>query len=111
MNDPIKPSIFNQLLNSRDQVTLKFYFFCHLLHPISNCAYISFQQFRMTFTEDYADILLPFIEEYKKAKNEKQRKAVLQNAGNAVSESSNLREGDAMALPSNLQKVFSHLHS
>jgi hypothetical protein len=59
----------------------------------------------MTFTEDYAEVLSPFVENYKTAKNEKERKAVLRNAADAVSESRNLREDAAEDLPKDLQTV------
>lgn len=60
----------------------------------------------MNFSQEYSDILLPFVENYKNAKNEKERKAVVQKAADAVAESSNLREGEGVALPSDLQKVL-----
>jgi hypothetical protein len=59
----------------------------------------------MTFSNDYADILLPFVENYKTAKNEKARKVVVRNAANAVTESRNLREDAAEDLPKDLQTV------
>jgi hypothetical protein len=59
----------------------------------------------MTFTEDYAATLLPFIEQYIKAKNENARKAVVQNAADAVSKSGELREDGADDLPKDLKTV------
>jgi len=59
----------------------------------------------MTFTDDYAEVLSPFVDNYKTAKNEKERKAVLRNAADAVSESRNLREDAAEDLPKDLQTV------
>jgi hypothetical protein len=60
----------------------------------------------MAFTEDYADILLPFVEKYKTAKNEKARTALVKNAADAVSKSSNHREGETIKLPKDLPTVF-----
>ena len=59
----------------------------------------------MAFSDDYADILLPFVEKYKTAKNEKARAAVVKNATDAVSKSLNLREGEAVKLPKDLPTV------
>jgi hypothetical protein len=59
----------------------------------------------MTFTDDYAGILLPFVEKYKTAKNEKARKAVLKNAAEAVSKSRDLREDNVTELPKDLPMV------
>jgi hypothetical protein len=59
----------------------------------------------MTFSEEYATVLSPFLEQYKKANNEKERKAVLQSAADSVTEASNLHEEKAAELPKDLQKV------
>ena len=60
----------------------------------------------MTFSDEYADILLPFLDEYKSAKNEKARKAVGRKAADALTESRDLREDEAHDLPKELQTVF-----
>lgn len=65
----------------------------------------------MPFSDDYADVLLPFVENYKKAQNDKTRKMVVQNAADAVSESRNLREDSAVDLPKELQTVCSVQYS
>jgi hypothetical protein len=59
----------------------------------------------MTFTEGYATILLPFVEEFKKAKNENARKAVVRNAADAVSKSGDLSEDGGDDLPKDLKTV------
>lgn len=59
----------------------------------------------MTFSDDYASIILPFVEKYEMAKNEKARKAILKTAADAVSKSKDLREDDATELPKNLEVV------
>jgi hypothetical protein len=59
----------------------------------------------MTFSEDYSEVLTPFVEIYSSAKNEKERKAVLGNAADAVKTSHDLREDKAIDLPKDLQKV------
>ena len=61
---------------------------------------------KMTFTEEYATVHLFFIEEYKKAKNENARKAVVQNAANAVSKSRDLCEEGGDDFPKDLKTVF-----
>jgi hypothetical protein len=63
----------------------------------------------MTFSEEYATVLSPFLEQYKKANNAKERKAVLQSAADAVTETSNLREEKAAELPKHLPKVCLYL--
>jgi hypothetical protein len=59
----------------------------------------------MTFSEDYGSILLPFVEKYKAAKNEKARKAVLKTAADAVSKSRDLLEDHTTELPKDLPTV------
>ena len=59
----------------------------------------------MTFSDNYADVLLPFVEKYKMSENEKARKVVVRNAADAVRESRNLREDDSVDLPKDLQTV------
>jgi hypothetical protein len=54
---------------------------------------------------DYADILSPFVEQYKNAKNAKARKEVLKNSAAAVSQSRDLREDNVTELPKDLQTV------
>jgi len=65
----------------------------------------------MSFSDSYANVLSPFVEKYKDAKNERERKVVIQNAADAVSESQNLREGAVVDLPKDLQKVYLNLCS
>jgi hypothetical protein len=59
----------------------------------------------MTFSDDYAVFLLPFIEKYKNAQNQKGRKEVLRNAAEAVMKNSNLREDKTVDLPKDLPTV------
>jgi hypothetical protein len=59
----------------------------------------------MTFSEEYATVISPFIDQYKTANNEKERKTVLRNAADAVTESANLREDKAAELPKDLLRV------
>jgi hypothetical protein len=61
----------------------------------------------MTFSEDYAEVLSPFVENFKTAKNEKARKEVLLNARVALLESRNLREDATDDVPKDLQTVRS----
>ena len=65
----------------------------------------------MTFSDDYTDVLLPFVEKYKMAENEKARKVVVQNAADALTESRNLREDEAVDLLKDLQTVCLVLYS
>jgi hypothetical protein len=60
---------------------------------------------QMTFSEEYATVISPFLEQYKNANNEKERKGVLRSAADAVTETSNLREEKTAELPKDLQKV------
>jgi hypothetical protein len=62
-------------------------------------------QIPMAFTDDYADILSPFIEQYQTAKNDKERKALAQNAAEAVRKSRDLGEDTTVNLPKDLEKV------
>jgi hypothetical protein len=59
----------------------------------------------MTFSEDNAAILLPFVESYKEAGNAKERKSVIKNAADAVSNSNDLLEDDRNELPKDLATV------
>jgi hypothetical protein len=59
----------------------------------------------MTFTEEYATVLLPFVEEYRKAKNENARKAAVRNAVDAVGKSGDLQENGRDDLPKDLKTV------
>jgi hypothetical protein len=59
----------------------------------------------MTFSDDYGHLLSPFLKEYKKANNEKARKAVIKNAADAISSSSALLEDKGTSLPKNLKTV------
>jgi len=71
----------------------------HLLH-------VKFSlQTTMPFSEDYADVLAPFVDNYKNANNAKSKKVVLKNAEEALKESRNLREDAEDDLPKDLQTV------
>lgn len=59
----------------------------------------------MSFSEVYGDILSPFVEKFKEAKNEKNRAQVVKNAANAVSSSSQLLEDQGVDLPKDLKSV------
>jgi hypothetical protein len=59
----------------------------------------------MSFTEAYADILLPFVENYKTAKNEKARKGIVETAANTILNSRNLLEEQGLELPQDLKAV------
>ena len=65
----------------------------------------------MTFSNVYGSLLLPFIQNYKEAKNEKGRKVVVGKAADAVRKSRNLLEDKGADLPKDLQMVcFLVLH-
>jgi hypothetical protein len=59
----------------------------------------------MSFSKVYASLLLPFVEKYKEAKNEKGRTAVVKNAADAVLKSKNLLEEEGANLPKDLLGV------
>lgn len=58
-----------------------------------------------SFTQVYRNILLPFVENYKVAKNEKARKGVVETATNAILNSRNLLEEKGLELPQDLKAV------
>ena len=64
----------------------------------------------MAFSDVYSSLLLPFVESYKVAKNEKGRALVLKNAEDAVLNSRNLLEDQGVDLPKDL-KAVSIFHS
>jgi hypothetical protein len=59
----------------------------------------------MSFGKDYSSLLTPFVKQYKKAKNDKGRSAVVKNAVNAVSTGRDELEDKAADLPEDLQAV------
>lgn len=59
----------------------------------------------MSFTEVYGSILLPFVEKYKTAKNEKARKGVVDIAANTILHSKNLLEQQGSDLPQDIKAV------
>lgn len=59
----------------------------------------------MSFGEAYGSILSPFAEEFKRTKNEKQRKEVLKNAADALLKSRETLEDGRDDLPKDLQAV------
>lgn len=59
----------------------------------------------MSFTDAYGSILLPFVENYKTAKNEKARKGVVDTAANTILNSRNLLEEQGSDLPQDLKAV------
>jgi hypothetical protein len=63
----------------------------------------------MSFTDIYASVILPYIANYKIAKNEKGRKAVVAKAVEAVQKSRDLLEDKGDSLPNDLQSVCLHL--
>jgi len=62
----------------------------------------------MSFTQAYGNILLPFVQTYKDAKNEKARKGVVETAANTVLNSRNLLEEQGLDLPQDLKAVCSN---
>jgi hypothetical protein len=95
----------NLLINQiRDQVTYQPSSLSQPTHQaISYQSHINF--ISMSFSEVYGDILLPFVENYKEAKNEKNRAQVVKNAADAVSSSSQLLEDQGVNLPKDLKSV------
>jgi hypothetical protein len=65
----------------------------------------------MTFSDEYGDLLTPFVENYKAAKNDKERKVVVRNAADALAESKNLQEDQEVDLPKDLPTVCFVLYS
>jgi hypothetical protein len=59
----------------------------------------------MTFGDVYKNLLSPFVEKYKVAKNDKGRRAVTASAAKVVLESSELLEDQGFNLPKDLPAV------
>ena len=59
----------------------------------------------MSFTEVYGSILLPFVEKYKTATNDKARKGVVDTAANTILNSKNLLEEQGSDLPQDIKAV------
>ena len=59
----------------------------------------------MSFGKNFGKILFPFIEEYEGAKNQKERKAVLKNAADALLKHKETLEHGAVDLPSDIHAV------
>ena len=59
----------------------------------------------MSFTQAYGKILLPFVENYKSAKNEKAQKGVMETAINAILNSQNLLEEQGLDLSQDLKAM------
>jgi hypothetical protein len=58
----------------------------------------------MAISEVFGEVLFPFVESYKDAKNEKNRALVVKNAADAVLKSSHLLE-EGLGLPKDLKTV------
>jgi hypothetical protein len=88
---------------TRDQVTRTLFPSTNklaLLQPVS----LSNSQFTMTFALTYAQVLAPFVSQFKDASNDKIRTSVVNIACDAVKRSKNLLE-DAEELPADLRTV------
>ena len=59
----------------------------------------------MAFSDNYADIHSPFVENFKSSKNDKGQKAVLKNVANTVSKSRDLHKDIVTELPKDLPNV------
>jgi hypothetical protein len=59
----------------------------------------------MAFSKQYANVLLPFVQKYQDAKNEKGRAGVLKGAAEAVSKSKETMEVGGADLPKDLKAV------
>ena len=65
----------------------------------------------MTFSKIYGALLLPFVENYRIAKNDKGRNEVLKKAEDAVTSGKNLLEDEGLDLPKDLKSVSFSFHS
>jgi hypothetical protein len=59
----------------------------------------------MSFSKVYGGVLLPFVKNYKEARNDKERKKILRNAADAVSQRRNELEDQGGQLPKDLPNV------
>jgi hypothetical protein len=64
----------------------------------------------MAFDNEICEILVPFVDNYKEAGNQKKRKEVIKNASEAVRKSRESLEDRDVFLPKNLSLVC-HFHS
>ena len=85
----------------------------------STCFDVSNLSIAMTFSKIYSNIILPFIKQYKAAKNDKGRNVVIANVAEAVKKSRETLEDKGIGLPKDLQIVclfflilcsFNHVH-
>jgi len=83
----------------------------HLFFQPSICFDVSNFSITMTFSKIYGNIILPFIEQYKDAKNDKARNVVIANAVDAVKKSRETLEDKGVDLPKDLQHVCLFFHS
>jgi hypothetical protein len=89
----------------RDHVTYFFFFQPPSFNIFNTCFFAQFAQ-TMAFKDDYGHIIAPFLKKYNLAKNEKSRKAVIKNAANAVTSSSDLLENGGKSIPKDLETVI-----
>jgi hypothetical protein len=80
------------------------YHLCSLPHPKAP-SYLIFSLISMAISEVFGEVLFPFVESYKDAKNEKNRALVVKNAADAVLKSSHLLEEQGVGLPKDLKTV------
>jgi hypothetical protein len=59
----------------------------------------------MSFTDLYINVLAPFIQNFRDASNQKERKSVVKNAADAVVNSRLRMENKGADLPNDLEKV------
>lgn len=59
----------------------------------------------MSFGKVYGNVLSPFVKEFEKAKNEKEKKEVIKNAADALLKSRETLEDASDDLPKDLQSV------
>ena len=59
----------------------------------------------MPFTDAYANVLHPFIDDYKRGQNIKEKRKAVNDAADAVSKSQNLLEDEGLDLPKDLKTV------
>jgi hypothetical protein len=63
----------------------------------------------MPFRNEYGTILSPFVENYRAAKTDKDKKSIVKNAADAVLASKNELEREGKPLPKDLQTVCNSL--
>jgi hypothetical protein len=65
----------------------------------------------MSLSKVYCNLLSPFVEKYKEAKNANEKTKIIKNAADAVSNNKDALEDQGVDLPKDLRRVSTYLPS